>query len=303
MVIDKAKICLATVTTDAFVPGTLVMLHSFLKHNPWFQGDMVIIHDKLDRTSRDYFIRCFDRVRFIPVSASLKQRLQDLITVQPELAARQARFYSLEIFRLTGYDKVLFCDSDLLFRHSVDELFNFKQPLICCGDGAYYRGNARHAVSFTEIGQTDRETSNPAQTNLLSNTFNVGLLRIDGSLLQEEHYIGLLTLLSNTTWQQVETGHTDQVLYNRYFARQQTLVSCTYNYLMPYRATIYAHAGVPLGEAHVLHFNGPAKPWKFRHTLSSVQRDAALIQALKFWYDAYIECLKFMHFKGITSKI
>ena len=57
------KLCLATVTTEAFVPGTLVMLHSFLKVNPWFEGDLVIIHDGLEPTAHQSLVACFERLR------------------------------------------------------------------------------------------------------------------------------------------------------------------------------------------------------------------------------------------------
>ncbi len=121
---------------------------------------------------------------------------------------------------------------------------------------------------------------------------------IDRQLLQEHHYTNLLVLLSAKTWQQTQTAHTDQLLYNLYFAGEQTLVNSAYNYLLAYRAAIYAKEGRRLSEARVLHFNGPIKPWQPRHTLHAIQRDAALIQALKFWYDAYIECLKDLHLRS-----
>ena len=42
------EIHLATVTDKSFFQGTLVMIHSFLMRNKWFQGKILIIEDDLD---------------------------------------------------------------------------------------------------------------------------------------------------------------------------------------------------------------------------------------------------------------
>jgi lipopolysaccharide biosynthesis glycosyltransferase len=38
---------LATLTDDNYILGTKILIYSFLKYNPWFTGDIVIIFDKL----------------------------------------------------------------------------------------------------------------------------------------------------------------------------------------------------------------------------------------------------------------
>ncbi len=290
--------CLATVTTADFVPGTLVMFHSFLKQNPWFQGDLVVIHDRLEPAIQQDFISCFDRVHFRTIHPSLKAQLQVLLSCRPDLTSRQARFYSLAIFQLTGYDKVLFCDSDLLFRESIQELFETEAALVCCGDAPHYRGHGRHATTFSEMTAPCRGVSISETAEVLRETFNAGFLLFDAHLLNPTHYRGLLSLLIDTTWQSIKTGHTDQVLYNQYFAGQQTLVSGKYNYMLPFRSDIYAKEGVGLSAARVLHFNGSAKPWQPQHLISAVQQDGGLIQALRYWYDAYLACLQDLHLKN-----
>ena len=42
-----SDVCLVTVATESFVPGTCVLLGSFLKQHPRFAGDVVIVHDTL----------------------------------------------------------------------------------------------------------------------------------------------------------------------------------------------------------------------------------------------------------------
>ena len=52
MTASGTKACIATVVTEDFVPGALVNLHSFRKHNKSFRGDFVIIHDELSDDAR-----------------------------------------------------------------------------------------------------------------------------------------------------------------------------------------------------------------------------------------------------------
>ncbi len=269
------------------------MLHSFLTQNRWFDGDIVVFHDGLTENSQLDFTANFDRIRLLSISTQLKSSLKKLIAFKPDLTSRQARFYSLEVFRLTDYDKVLFCDSDLLFCQSVSHLFKMKQALICTGDGSYYRGNGRDTTTFSEI-----ELTADRSINELRQTFNAGFLLIDALLLKEKHYAGLLALLSKQTWQLITANHTDQVIYNLYFNGQQELVGSEYNYMLQHRATLFAKEQVTLAKASVLHFNGPAKPWQSKQILTAVHLDAALIQAIKLWYDAHIACLTHMYLKG-----
>lgn len=283
-----APICVATVTTDSFVPGTLVTVGTFLKRHPGFAGDLVVIHDELDGKARDC-LAAFPRLRFESVSSELRQRLALLVDAHPALAGRLPRFYSLEAFRLSGYRKVLFLDSDLLFRHPVAELFDRPDALLCCGDGPFYRGRVRDATTF-------REFDDPARRHTLGRTFNAGFLLIDTELLDGDTYADLLALVTVRNWQRVGTGHTDQILYNRYFAGQQTLVGATYNYLLAHARDIRARERLAADDAKVLHFNMRAKPWQVP-SLAPWAASAkgvllsAQVRRFNYWYEAYCDQL------------
>jgi len=281
-----SSLCLATVTTDSFVPGALVMLHSFLKHHRWFKGDIVIIHGALAAEYRTYISQIHDRVRFLQVSPQLQARVDEITGVFPEFASKQARFYSLETFQLTDYDKVLFCDSDLLFRQPIQELFEMPQALIACGDGAYYQGRGRRWGSSID-GAAPNNIG-----RVLYNTFNSGLFLVDRALVTDDHYAGLLELVDSRIYQIPNMKLADQVVLNLYFAGQQHLVSGAYNYLLAHRAPIYEREGLGLTDARVLHFNGRHKPWLAHDVLRSAQRDPAFIKACGFWYEGHVECLQ-----------
>ena len=99
-------------------------------------------------------------------------------------------------------------------------------------------------------------------------------------------------MMSPEEWGDVH--FTDQTILNIYFAGRQTLVSWTYNYVLPVAAAIRAREGLDPDRAKVLHYVGPSKPWMsdgllhcwvpggFRHRP---------IPEFKLWYDAWLDCL------------
>ena len=305
-----SRICLVTGTTDGFVPGTFAMLGTFLKHHPRFDGDIIVIHDGLSAASREALAPLSERLRFEPVSPELRGRLARLWAGQPKLRGRLAHFYSLEAFRLHGYRKVLYCDGDLLFRAPVAELFDSREALLCCGDSPHLRGLPRDAVTWLPVGDVPDRAAGagpgpparipepapgrpPGVPPTLSGTFNSGLLVIDEGLVREGCYAGLLELVSEETWRHTRVRIADQLVLNRYFAGRQTLVSSTYNYLLPLADLIRAREGVGIGSAKVLHFRAPFKPWRPDAMLAWAGREArqAMTPGYKLWYGAYVDCL------------
>ena len=285
-----AKICLATATSDDFVPGTLAMLGTFLKCHPRFDGDILVLHDGLSDESRRALAALFEHLRFEAIAPELKQRLASLSAAEPKLRNRLAHFYSIEAFRLSGYRKVLFCDSDLLFRASVEELLDAEDALICCGDSPQVRGLARDAVTYLPA---PKPTDAASRKQTLQQTFNSGLLVIDAQLTRPAVYADLLAMLTAETWANVRVSISDQLLLNRYFAGRQTLVSSTYNYLIVQAARIQANEGIDLLGAKVLHFQTPHKPWRPQAMLKWAQKGAAadMLPSFKLWYNAYMDCL------------
>ena len=286
----SAKICLATATSDDFVPGTLAMLGTFLKWHPGFDGDILVLHDGLSDASRRALAPLSERLRFEAVAPELKRRLASLAAAEPKLRDRLAHFHSIEAFRLSGYRKVLFCDSDLLFRASVEELLDTDAALICCGDSPQVRGLARDALSYLP---TPKPADADARKRTLTQTFNSGLLVIDERLTGAAVYADLLAMLTAEAWAKVQVRISDQLLLNRHFAGRQTLVSSTYNYLLVQADRIQANEGVGRRDAKVLHFQTSQKPWRPEAMLKAAHKGfgADLLPSFKLWYNAYMDCL------------
>lgn len=292
--------CLATVTTSSFLPGTMVLLSSFLETNFWFKGDIVIFADTDALTQEEQaLLSLFKNVKMTPISPPLLKSVAQMMTVNPSISGKNAHFYSLEAFNLTGYEKVLFCDSDLLFLDSIEPLFSQHHPLICGGDGAYYQGLVRNKISFAVGQSTDPE-------NEFNNTFNAGLMLIDKSLISHETYADLVDLTQPKYWMDKTTPHTDQRIFNQYFAGKQHIIEASYNYLFTHRHSIEAMHPCDFQDIKVLHFNGPNKPWRLTHALLSVtQSDFPLASfqhaAFHRWHQQYIKLMAKLHLSGFKN--
>ena len=238
-------------------------------------------------------------VRFEPVSAKLRERLAALSAKRPGLAGRLAQFYSLEAFRLHGYRKVLYYDSDVLFQSSIAELFDSPAALLCCGDGVHLRGLARNAETFAPVSHTE-------SSDALKDTFGAGFLLIDSRLIEENAYEALLALLVPETWHGTATYHTDQLVLNRCFGGRQTLVSSAYDFVLDRdsAALVKARDGVDIEDAKALHFVGTVKPWMPEAMLRWAQGDPEQRprDSFKLWYNAYLGCLADVHLRSAMRR-
>ena len=291
----QAKVCLATATTADYLPGTLVTVGSFLKHHPDFDGDVVIIHDGLDERQCAYLGALSDRVRFVPVSAELRERLARIGAALRRFAPVLNHLHAFEAYRLTGYRKLLLCDSDLLFRRPIGELFDSEDALLCCGCGVYLDGRRRDPATFLPLGDSDLPLLSSPEGSL-DRTFNDGFLLIDAALVGEGTYADLLSMVTPETWRNTSTSHLKQFLHNRYFAGRQTLISSTYNFLLRYADLIAAREGLTARDAKVLHFNLSSRPW-IPETMLPWTYASAPAPAFDLWYAAWIECLVAAHLR------
>ena len=298
-------VCLVTTVTDTFVPGAVVMLDSFRAHHPDFEGDVVVLHDGLSEASRTILEAVGGRVRFEPVRPALLERVARLREAYPRRCIRPPLFYALDAFRLGGYRKVLFYDSDMLFQGPVGELFGAGgEALLCCGDWPCLMGRVRDAETFRQIGRGAADADRP----VLERTFNSGFLLIDGSCTGERVYADLLARMAPEAWRGLALRHNDQRVLNRYFAGRQTLTSWTYNYIVSDAAAIRTRTGLDAGRAKVLHFKGLVKPWTPDAMLRWARGEVKLPNRLaaapfRRWYDAWMDVLGRTHLRMVRSRL
>jgi lipopolysaccharide biosynthesis glycosyltransferase len=283
--VGDLRLGLVTVTTEAFVPGTLVLVHSFLRCNPWFRGDIIVIHDELSAASRRYLSLVADRVRWLPVGEPLRRQIDAVVAARPDLSAVRARFYSLETFRLRDYDRVLFCDSDIVARDSIQELLELPGGFVACGDGPHYSGRAID-------GPAAEARFDPAAT------FNTGVFLVDRGCLTDDEYGGLLAATTPETFLGSTSGRTDSIVLNRAFGARARLAGAEFNYLLAFRAAIERQRRVGLSDARMVHFNTRDKPWVAAQALRGAVADAAYGKACAIWIRSYAACLSHLSLRS-----
>lgn len=276
--------CVVVSVTDDFVPGALVTLHSFQKHNPWFDGDIVVISDGLSEANQAGLADRFDGLRFVDVSGQLKQWIDTVIDIRPELKSQASQFYSLDVFRVgSTYSKALYLDCDLLFRKDIEELWQRPEPFLCCRDGPAYRGFGRDRTTFDSCEVTPHS---------LNDTFNSGFMLIDGSLLTESEFDRILNSVSFEAWNDVSIGHTDQLVLNHALAGYQHLLPSEYNFLLKHLQVMQNQTDSNIDDAAVLHFNLNAKPWQPHRILGAAIESPLIYDSFNWWNASYIECMK-----------
>lgn len=268
--------CLLTVTDNHFFVGTRIMLHSFFKSNPWWKGDVIIIAENLKPKFRKILLKT-PRLKFLPLSDELKENIKITTGSVEKLTHKGTNFHFLEIFNLSQYDWALQIDSDVLCTQSMEEMIKIPGDLLVCGDWAYGHGYNRDKISYKFIKEKDY----PKET--ISNTFNFGIALIRKPLLNSQVCSKLVTKVHPDTWKNVETGHTDQYLANRYLADYAKIISFKFNY-NPLQQRFYAeNDNLKKKEAVHLHFIGHNKPWHLRSIWNNGRRPFHPRWSIRIW--------------------
>lgn len=276
------RTALATVTDDRFLPGTLVLLSSFLHHNPWFDGDLVVIHDTLSTAARTA-LETFPNARFHAVGETLAHRLDALEPRFPQ--AKRPIFYSLEAFNLPQYSRVLKLDSDMLCTGDASGLFAADAALACCPDQCYLRGRVRDRRSYRPMAAPPEATA-----DVMPMTFNAGMMLMTPGRLPASAFDDLLGLTRPDTWEDVESGHTDSVVLNRYFEGRWTPVDERYNFLTSKQTERATRSRPPIDQAIFVHFVGRRKPWRHRDAASGMSEERRV--AFGLWRNAWSDAAR-----------
>jgi lipopolysaccharide biosynthesis glycosyltransferase len=283
--------CLVTVTTASYIQWTMTMLFSFHQSNPWYEGEFIVIcNDLSDEDQRRFDI--FQRVRFVTPSEELVARVKELTRVIPGFSRLAPMFYSLEIFNLTGYTKVLFLDSDMLVVKSLQSVFDFPEPFGACAESCWYMGKGRRTDTYDPVDNC------PDSGLFLENPINSGFMILDGSFIHTKNYEGLIKLIEPALWANKNTLHADQLIINLFFRDRIKRLDASYNYRPTNATEILARDGVQLEDAKIIHYFRQYKPWNFDQVLALSQHDMVHIKAFQLWYICYVGLLKCVHLRN-----
>lgn len=163
------------------------LIKSILKHNPDFNYDWHLFCRKGDSTYR-YSLTDSRREHLLSLYPNFIFTEVDL-DKYAKYNKDAAIYYSIEMFNLREYDKVIYWGADMLCLKSLDELF--------------------------EYAKTVEGVSMPIEMRR-PNTFNNGSMVVDKSYLNDKTYKDLLTFEYWNPIYKEFYGH-DQKIYNAYF--------------------------------------------------------------------------------------
>jgi lipopolysaccharide biosynthesis glycosyltransferase len=253
----------ATVVSDPFVYGAIVMLASFRRENPWFDGDFVILHDEtyspLSLKNRELIARAAPNVVFHAVDPSRFERIfrfaEEVVLTPKRL---RAAFLILESFTLAQYERVVTVDSDMIVLGSLQLLFQLEHD-------------------FCVVRAYDNVLDLPLPY------FNTGTMVIRGDLLDA----GMLDTISNSLEGVAvnrDHGKADQAVLNIFFRdRIKTYIDVRYNFskrLVPTDETDVLKF-LRDRDVRVLHFLGE-KPWNLK--IKDQERDYRRLEDLWLKY-------------------
>ena len=264
------------------------MINSFLRNNKWFDGDVIILCENLPDDLKDYFT-VFKNVKFISPTVHLKQKLDVLCKAIPGFYKIIAQFYSLEIFHLSGYKKILFLDSDMIAIKDLSGIFERAENFITCRENCYYRDAVRNIFSYDAVKES---TKNP---DVLTDTFNSGFMLIDSNIISDENYQNLLEMITPELWTNKNTFHADQLVLNLYFRNKYILEDSRYNYRPKIAPYILQKENVDLNDAIIIHFMRQFKPWNFAEVLKTGGKDHFFLGSYEKWYKEFIHFLRYLH--------
>ncbi len=274
------KITLMTVSSSRYFNATAVMIASWLEHNRSGTECILIIDCGLTINQRQQLSGHFELLDFIDADPQLTSNIRELQSAGFCQGDRGNRFYSLQAFDTTlGLEKVIYCDSDILFTDAMVFDLAENMPLAACPEACQLRGNARNKLTYEE---------HPVHQSGLKRSFNAGLLMINMRHLPCDTYQQLINLVSMEHWQFIVGQFTDQVILNQYFDNQCLILNSSFNYLLQYEELLTEKYGLTAENAVTLHYNGPAiKPWILSNHSPQKQLRNAVRDALKAWLCAY----------------
>ena len=228
------KTAFVTVLNDNYILGALTTFYSLIKNTPGFNCDIIILDwGDLSEHNKSKLRKIYNNITFRPIETHLYSKCT--YDASDRLWEYNCN-YRFDVFCITGYDKLIFIDTDFLIQTSVQPLID-----IDCDFGV--------AESLSEYVPQYKGTE----------CFDAGLMIVSRAYLNPQVRDGLIKLgLSpapamrngSTLWS------SDEPILNTYFEKlNKKIISQQYNFLtslLTKETDIYNNN---------FQFNGPLKPW------------------------------------------
>jgi lipopolysaccharide biosynthesis glycosyltransferase len=208
---------------DEFVIGFKSMMNSLKRYNPWFNLPLVILDDGLSEESIETVKFIYGKVHFHTIRKESYKKVNFNVTNK----RLRCTYYKLDFFNISGYDRLVFIDSDVIVLGNIKELFD-------CSAG------------FAAVKGYD------PRRDILRRDFNSGVFVVNKMYLTAQVYTELLKIC------QKGFKMPDQKTMNIFFGGRTTFLDKVYN--VEKRMLYTSNLKHYLNNARILHYVGE-KPW------------------------------------------
>jgi lipopolysaccharide biosynthesis glycosyltransferase len=272
----QQKLCLATVSSKDYWPGTYVMIKSFLKHNTWFKGDIVVISSDSGYLKKKLAFH-FKNILVIEPSAELTTKIDKIILKAGYLNLIRDRFLKFEIFRLENYDKIIYYDSDILHIKGIPEIIVLRQNFYASSDPAFIRGFYRNRKTMQKIAIGNYSEKYYPQF------VNSGFLIIGSNFLNSSLFKTIIETMGTIDYSDFEDKLADEPVLNALFEKNLEIAPQLFN------CSVHLIAeGFIKDDICSVHFTGINKPWKIISWIRLIRRSTVYFKYLKNWLSVYL---------------
>lgn len=191
------RIALCTLLDDNFYIGFVGFWKSFIKFNSWFLDggiEFVILDNGLSKKVKTDMATFYPAIKFIPVVKDNYKHTNFSLTAD----RLKNTYYTLDVFGLTQYDRIVFLDMDIVVLDDIKALFDCPAPIAGCQ--VYSMG-----------------------LDALSNGINSGVFVINKPVISTDTYKQLLAMTTKGL------SMPDQKIINSFFSGKIHYLDKTYN--------------------------------------------------------------------------
>jgi lipopolysaccharide biosynthesis glycosyltransferase len=267
------KYAVTTILNDSFAEYFYVFVTSFLEHNKWFNGDIIIMHNddfsflsnhNINKISKLYSNIVFRKIEttkdYLYIINEFKNR------VNPAFHRFTASILTIETFNIFGYDKILYLDADTLVVNNIKELFLAKSDIVVTNDTSDY-------IITNQI-----KLANDPNTNL---KLNGGFLLVDKNFIEKsDHVMNIFSEFDKIP----DITFLDQSILNYYLKRYEVLfLNANYNLLKRcFNDSKKELLNKCAKDIKIIHYVGE-KPWQVKQ--KDFEKNYNEIE--KFWLNCY----------------
>lgn len=157
--------CLYTMCNDEYVVPCSVMLYSFLKNNPYYNGVITILHDNkiipLSDESKSTLSKLYEKIVFKELNYD---EYSDIFEHCKSISYENilCTYYKFEIFKKNQYNKLLWLDSDMCVCGSIIDALNIDAGLVGVNIGKK-GGSPYFNTGFLIIDKSKIKVENPCE--------------------------------------------------------------------------------------------------------------------------------------------